>query len=120
MSDNNSVANAARRIIELQAEIAERQEAVENYKQFIADTVTEPEQVVQDDRGNLFKVNRYTYRRFDANWGKFQRPDLWEKYATSKPVLTAADAKKRMTEEEYAAFQKVSDKPSVTIETLAD
>lgn len=115
---DNSVANAARRVIELQAEIAEREEAIENYKQYIIDNTNEGEQVVQDDTGNRFKVNVYTYRRFDANYGKSQRPDLWEKYAQPKFTLDAKTAKSLMSEEEYAAFQRVSDKRSANIEIL--
>lgn len=117
MVDQESLGNAARRIIELQAEIAEKQEAVENYKQFIADNATEDVQIVPSN-GQLFKVNTYVYRRFDANYGKAQRPDLWEKYAQPTVTLTAAQAKKVMSDEEYAAFQRVSDGRSVSIELL--
>lgn len=115
-----SVANAARRIIELQSEIQEREEAIENYKHYIADNTTEPEQIVKDDDGHLFRVNTYVYRRFDANYGKSQRPDLFDKYATETKTLSAATAKKVMTDEEYAVFQRVSDGKSVKIEHIDD
>lgn len=112
--------SASKRIAQLQAEIAEREEEVENLKQFVANLVPTGETMLGDEERGYIKAVVIEGKMFNEAWGKKQRPDLWEKYAVAKFVLDSATAKKVLSEEEYAVFQKPNNKTTVKIEVQHD
>lgn len=117
MTDFNrdTAVKIADNIIILQAEIAEREEAIKNYKAKLAEWF-EPGEYVLDDR----KVTVYYHKAINEAYAKANEPELYEKALVTKEVFNAAGAKKNLSEEEYARVQKVSTEPSVKIELLDD
>jgi len=121
LTDEQRKAKIARQIVALQAEIAERAEAVDNLKAKLAELVgetTEPYVVGDNDNGYQL-ITVYKGKAFNEAFGKKNQPELWAKHAEEKKVLTSARAKSVLTEEEYALFQKPNDKTTVKVE-LAD
>jgi len=121
LTDAQRQAKIARQIVGLQAEIAERAEAVDNLKAKLAElvgTTTEPVVVGDNDNGYQL-ITVFKGKAFNEAYGKKAQPELWEKHAESKKVLTSARAKSVLTDEEYALFQKPNDKTTVKVE-LAD
>lgn len=126
MVDNNeTAAKIARRIVTIQAEQAELEEAIQNLKGKLAEVLPEGDNVVGDNEQGFLKVVVYQSKQFNEAYGKKNHPELWEKHAVNKRVLDSATAKaaikaEEMTEDEYALFQKPSDKKSVKIELVDD
>lgn len=114
------VFNAAARVKELQAEVDERLEEIENLKSFIANNIPEGETLLGDDERGFIKAQVYTSKQFNEAWGKKNHPEVWEKYAEPVFKLDSTIARKKMTEEEYALFQKPSEKTSVKLEVVND
>lgn len=119
MTDIERAAKAARKIKEIQAQIAELEEAVENLKakevEFFDGTLGE--HVVGDNDGGYLKVTIYQSKTYNEAWGKKLAPELWEEFAEEKKVLTSARAKDKLGEA-YALFQKPSAKLSVKVEVI--
>jgi len=115
-------AAAARKIKELQAQIAELEEAVENLKAKEVEYFHEEpgDYIVGDNENGFLKVMVYQSKRFDENYGKKLHPELWAEYAEAKLVLTSARAKDKLSEDEYEDFQKPSAKLSVKVEVIND
>lgn len=113
-------AKAARKIKELQAQIAELTEAVENLKAKEVEYFEAQigEHVVGDNDNGFMKVVIYQSKTFNEAWGKKARPDLWEKAAVTTTIVTSASAKLLLDEEEYTVFQKPSAKLSVKVEVV--
>lgn len=111
---------AARKIKQLQAQADEIAEEIENLKQFVANNVPEGETLLGDEDRGYIKTLVYRAKQFNEAWGKKRHPELWERYAVTKFVLDSTTAKKNMTEEEYAEFQKPSEKVSVKLEVVND
>jgi hypothetical protein len=122
MADEALALRAMKKIKTLQAEIAQYEEAVENLKGVVAANLPLGETLLQDpdDEDLTLKATVYVSKTFNEGYGKKARPDLWEKAAVETKVLTSATAKKALTEEEYALFQKPSDKTSVKVEVVND
>lgn len=112
--------DAARRVKELQAEADRIAEEIENLKQFVANNVPEGETLLGDEERGFIKTLVYRAKQFNEAYGKRHRPDLWDKYAEPVFTLNSTIAKKKMTEDEYAEFQKPSDKISVKLEVVND
>jgi hypothetical protein len=125
MADEALALRAMKKIKEYQAKIAEYEEGVENLKELVANNLPmgEHELVDFDEDGEVnavFKATVYRSKTFNEAYGKAARPDLWEKAALSVKGLTSARAKTALTPEEYAIFQKPSDKTSVKVEVVND
>jgi hypothetical protein len=115
-------AKAARKIKELQAQIAELEEAVENLKAKEVEYFNESlgEHVVGDNDNGFLKVTIYQSKTFNEAWGKKLAPELWAEFAESKTVLTSARAKDKLSGDDYALFQKPSAKLSVKVEVISE
>lgn len=113
-------AKAARKIKELQAQIAELTEAVENLKAKEVEYFHEEEgeHIVGNNDEGFLKVVIYQSKTFNEAWGKKLHPDLWEKAAVDVRLVTSTSAKLYLDEEEYKAFQKPSAKLSVKVEVV--
>lgn len=123
MTENNTetrAAAAARKIKELQAQIAELTEAVENLKAKEVEYFHEEQgdHIVGSNEEGFLKVVIYQSKTFNEAWGKKQRPDLWEKAAIDIRLVNSTSAKLYLDEEEYAVFQKPSAKLSVKVEVV--
>lgn len=101
-----------------QAEIGELEDYIKFRKAKIAELLGEGEETVGDNERGYAKVNVYRHKTFNEGYGKSARPDLWEKAAETKKVVTSASAKAALSAEEYAVFQKPSADLSVKIEVL--
>jgi hypothetical protein len=108
---SEQVVRAAAKIKQLQSDIADNEEAVRNLKRFIADNTPEGTTTQGD-----YKIEVYTYKKFDEAYGKRQNPELWAEHAVEKRVLDSATAKRVLTEDEYALFQKPSADKSVKVD----
>jgi len=120
MTDVERALAAAKKIKELQAQIAELTEAVDNLKakevEYFEAQVGD--HVVGDNEGGFLKVTIYQSKTFNEAWGKKLRPDLWEKAAVSIKQVNTASAKLLLDAEEYAVFQKPSANLSVKVEVI--
>lgn len=120
MSEEYTAERAAKitdRIIVLQSEIADREEAVANLKLKLAGLYDNtPGEYVEDGR----KITVYFHKAFNAAHAKTNEPELYRKGSAATVVFTSATAKEKLTPEEYARVQKVSETPSVKIELLED
>lgn len=100
----------------LQSEIAEREEAIDNLKAKLAEDLGIGEFAEGD-----FLVTVYQSKAFNAKLAEQTlSPERWEAISTPTRVTTAAQAKKVLTEEEFASVQKASDKTSVKVEMRED
>lgn len=120
MTDVERALAAAKKIKELQAQIADLTEAVENLKAKEVEYF-ESEQgdhIVGDNDGGFLKVTIYQSKTYNEAWGKKQAPELWAEFAESVTVLTSARAKDKLDKEQYELFQKPSAKLSVKIEVI--
>lgn len=122
LTDEQRKAKIARQIVGLQAEVAERLEAIDNLKAKLAELVGETtEPAVLGDADNGFQlVTVFTGKAFNEAYGKKNAPELWEQHAETKKVLTSARAKDVLTDEEYARFQKPNTKTTVKVELAGD
>jgi len=111
-------AKVARQIIALQSEVAERLEAIENLKAKQASWFELGDHIVGDPDNGYQKVTVYQSKAYNEAYGKKNHKDLWEKYAVPTKTLTSAQAKAALSADEYALFQKPSDKLSVKIELM--
>lgn len=103
------------KIMELQSQAADIDQAIKNYKKFISDNA--PEGI---NPYGEFKVEVYTYKKYDEAYGKKNNPELWAEHAVEKRVLDSATAKRVLSEEDYAKFQKPSADKSVKVSFLDD
>ena len=113
---DEQIVNIGNKITVLQSEVADRLEAIENLKTKLAENLPHNEEQLVGD----FKVNIFLGKKFDEAFGKKTQPQLWEKYAEEKKVLTSALAKAKMDPEEYALFQKPNSKTTVTVSLRED
>lgn len=120
MADEGVALRAMKKIKQLQAEVAEYNEAIENLKETVANNLPVGETILADEDGTELKAIIYQSKQYNEAWGKKRRPDLWTAHAVTKLVLDSATAKKELSEEEYAEFQKPSDKVSVKVEVVND
>lgn len=120
MTDTERALAAAKKIKELQAQIAELEEAVENLKAKEVEyfEAEQGEHVVGDNDSGFLKVTIYQSKTFNEAWGKKLAPELWAEFAEFKAVLTSARAKDKLDPEQYALFQKPSAKLSVKVEVI--
>lgn len=103
------------KIIMLQAEKEDIDEAIDNYKAKLAEMLGEGE---HEESGR--KVTVYHHKAINATYAKAHEPELYKKALVTTEVFNAAGAKKNLTEEEYARVQKVSPDFSVKVELLDD
>lgn len=108
-------AKYADKILELQDEIADREEAVANLKAKLASWIGEDE-VVVDGRN----IRVYHHKAFNADYAKKNFPELVEKGSAQKTVFTSATAKAALTAEEYAKVQKISPDFSVVVSLVEE
>lgn len=125
MTDTDTAAKIARRIVTIQAEKAELEEAEANLKAKLAELLPEGDTPVGDNEQGFLKVTVYQSKQFNEGFGKKNNPELWEKLAVAKRVLDSTTFKAAIkadeaTEEDYARFQKPSDKLSVKVGLLDD
>lgn len=123
MTDNlERAAQIARKIKELQARIAEDEEAVRYLKSKEVELFSGEvgEHIVGDNDEGFLKVVVYQHKTFNEAWGKARHPELWEKAKITQEVVTSASAKLLLDEDEYAEFQKPSADLSVKIEVVDD
>lgn len=100
----------------LQSEIADRQEAIDNYKATLAEAQGLGEHLVGD-----YRITNYISKQFQAKLAeKVLPPERWEAISVPARTTSAALAAKVLTDEEYALCQKVSDKVSVKVERRED
>jgi hypothetical protein len=110
------------RINELASEIADLEEARDNYKATLAADLglTEKSEIIGTEETGYNEVDVYRSKKFDSAYLKKQNPQAWDKAATAVLTVTSAHAKEVLTPAEYAQGQKVSDKISVVIRPLND
>lgn len=121
MVDEALALRAAKKIKQLQAEVAQYLEAIENLKATVAKNLPVGDTILYDpETEESLKATVYTAKQYNEAYGKKNRPDLWTAHAVTKLVLDSATAKKELTPEEYAEFQKPSDKVSVKVEVVND
>lgn len=111
-------AGIARKIKGLEAQIEELEEARDNLKETLGTLVGEGEETVGDNENGWLKVTSYLGKKYDEAYGKRNAPELWEKHAVEVRVLPSATAKAKLTEEEYARFQKPNSKRTVKVEVI--
>lgn len=122
MNKVEQVAKIARKIKELQAAVADYEEAIQNLKakevELLAGEIGD--HIVGDNENGYLNVIVYQHKTFNESYGKMNRPDLWEKAKITQEVVTSASAKLLLTEDEYAEFQKPSANLSVKVEVVDD
>lgn len=111
---------AMRKIKDYQSQIADIEEAIDNLKDVVIGNLPSGETILGNPEKGFVKATVYRARQFNEAYGKKNRPDLWEKAAETMKVVNSTLAKKRLDPEEYAAFQKPSEKMSVKVETIND
>lgn len=104
------------KIIMLQADAEEIEEAIKGHKAKLAEMYAETGEFEEDGR----KVTIYYHKAINEAYAKANEPELYKKALVTKEVFNAAGAKKNLTEEEYARVQKVSTERSVKVELLED
>ena len=108
------VSSIAGKIKVLQSEVDERQEAIDNMKAKLAESL--PPQSDPYQYGD-FDITVYVSKAFNAAQAEKVLPkERWEAASVAKRTTSAAIAKAALTEEEFALCQKVSDKTSVKVE----
>jgi hypothetical protein len=118
--DPSRAERAMRKIKQLQADIAEYEEAVENLKDVVIANLPVGETTLGNPDDGYVKATVYQSKRFDEEYGKKQAPELWDQHAVTQRVLTSKAAKEKLEPEQYALFQKPSSKLSVVVEALND
>lgn len=115
-------AQYARKIKELQALVADYEDAIKNLKAKEVEILNGEigDHIVGDNENGYLNVIVYQHKTFNEAWGKQRRPDLWEKAKITQEVVTSASAKLLLDEDEYAEFQKPSADLSVKIEVVDD
>ncbi len=111
----------AQKIEVLQSQKADIEEAIENYKGKLRETLGDVKDTIGTKETGFFAFESYISKPFNAAKAEKELPhDRW--LAISKPAraTNAATAKKILTEAEYALCQKPNEKASITIKRVGD
>lgn len=108
----------------LQGEVAEREEAIENYKSALAEELgIGADETVGNPETGFFSIKTFVGGAYNEAFLKKEHPELWAKAAEhveAKKIITSAVAKAHLSPEDYKLAQKPHSKTTVLVELLGD
>lgn len=104
----------------LQSEIADREEAVENYKSKLDELLGDAQgEVIGNPNDGFYEYSSYLGKQFNAKQAEQVLPhERWLAASKATRTTTSAQAQKVLTDKEFALCQKQNSKKTIVIKRV--